>query len=79
MMNMFFKRKKMIVSIDGINDDGEKRIEDVLEGLADVIKVKVYLNKKCIVITYVNTLDEVLVQNKLEDLGYVVTGIKEKM
>lgn len=76
---MFFKRKKKIINVEGMTcEHCVKKIENALEGLADVIKVKVDLGKKCVVITYENTLDELLLQNKIEELGYTVTGIKEE-
>jgi len=75
---MFFKRKKKVISIEGMScEHCAKKIEDILETLADVLKVKVDLKKKIAIITYENTLDEVLIQNKIEQLGYHITGIKD--
>lgn len=76
---MFFKKKKKIIHIEGMTcEHCAKKIENVLESLADVIKVKVDIKKKEAIITFENTLDELLLQNKIEELGYTVTGIKEK-
>ena len=76
---MFFKKKKKIINIEGMTcEHCAKKIENVLESLADVIKVKVDIKKKEAIITFENTLDELLLQNKIEELGYTVTGIKEK-
>ena len=77
--NMFFKKKKKIIHIDVLNSEiYPKKIEDVLSPLAEIIKVKVDINKKQIIITYENTLDEFLLQKKIEELGYNVTGIKDE-
>ena len=76
---MFFKKKKKIINIEGMTcEHCAKKIENVLEPLADVIKVKVNLQKKQAIITFENTVDELLLQNKIEGLGYTVTGIKEE-
>ena len=76
---MFFKKKKKIIHIDVLTSEiYPKKIEDVLSPLADIIKVKVDINKKQIIITYENTLDEFLLQKKIEELGYNVTGIKDE-
>lgn len=77
---MFFKKKKRkIINVDGMTcDHCVKKIESVLEPLADVLKVKVDLGRKSVLVLYENTLDEVLLQNKIEELGYIVTGIKDE-
>ena len=76
---MFFKKsKKKIINIEGIiNEDGIIRLESTLENLIDVSKVKVNLNKKQIIIKYDNTIDDILLTDTIEKLGFVVTGIKE--
>lgn len=75
---MFFKKKKKIINIEGIiNEDGIIRLESTLENLIDVSKVKVNLNKKQIIIKYDNTIDDILLTETIEKLGFVVTGIKE--
>ena len=78
MKKMFFKRKKKVIHIEGMTcDHCVKKVEDALEKLADVIKVKIDLKKKLATITYENTLDEIQIQNIIEQLGYTVTGIKD--
>lgn len=75
---MFFKKKKKIINIEGIiNEDEIIRLESTLENLIDVSKVKVNLNKKQIIIKYDNTIDDILLTETIEKLGFVVTGIKE--
>lgn len=76
---MFFKKKKRkIISIEGINNEvSAKKIEEALENLVDVSKVKIKLNQKVAIVTYDNTLDEILLQKTIEKLGYTITGIKE--
>lgn len=76
---MFFKKKKRkIINIEGINNEvSAKKIEEALENLVDVSKVKIKLNQKVAIVTYDNTLDEILLQKTIEKLGYTITGIKE--
>jgi len=76
---MFFKKtKKKMVSIEGIlNEENIFKIKDSLENLVDVSKAKVDIKKKCIIISYDVTIDEFLIKDTLEKLGYSVTGIKE--
>lgn len=76
---MFLKRKKRkIVSVEGmVSDICVKKIKDNLENLVDVDNVSINLKKKCVIVYYNNSLDEILLQNVIEKLGYVVTGIKE--
>ena len=76
---MFFNQKKRkIISIEGMTcEHCSQKIKDTLENLIDVSKAKVNLNKKSVIVTYENTLDEILLQDTIEKLGYTVTGIKE--
>ena len=76
---MFFnKKKRKIISIEGMTcEHCSDKIETTLENLVDVSKAKVDLKKKQAIVTYENTLDEILLQNTIEKLGYTVTGIKE--
>lgn len=53
------------------------KVETALENLVDISKAKVDLNEKRAIVTYDDTLDELLLQNTIEKLGYTVTGIKE--
>ena len=79
MVKMFFnKKKRKIISIEGMTcEHCAKKAESALENLVDVSKARVDLKKKQVIATYENTLDEILLQNTIEKLGYVVTGIKE--
>lgn len=74
----FMKKKRKIVNIEGMTSEYcAKKIEDTLEELVDVSKVKINLNKKQAIVSYDSTLDELLLTNTIEKLGYTVTGIKE--
>lgn len=76
---MFFKRsKRKIINIEGMTcEHCAKKVKDKLENLIDVSKVKVDLNKKQAIVSYDNTLDELLLTNTVEEIGFTVTGIKE--
>lgn len=76
---MFFnKNKKKIINIEGMRcDNCTKKVQAALENLVDVDKAKVNLTKKQAIVTYNNTVDEILLTNTIEKLGFTVTGIKE--
>ena len=76
---MFFKKsKRKIVNIEGMTcEHCAKKIETALENLVDVSKVKIDLKNKQAIISYDSTLDEILITEVIEKLGYTVTGIKE--
>lgn len=76
---MFFKRgKSKVVNISGMSCEGcAKKVENALENLVDVSKVKVNLKKGQAIVSYDSTLDEILLTETLEKLGFTVTGIKE--
>lgn len=76
---MFFeKKKRKIISIEGMTGENcSKKIQDALENLVDVSKARVELNKKRAIVTYDHSVDEILLQDTIEKLGYTVTGIKE--
>ena len=76
---MFFNRaKKKVISVDGMTDNFcAEKIGENLVSLVDVSKVKVDLKKKCIIVSYENSVDDILLQETIEKMGYIVTGIKE--
>lgn len=76
---MFFKKKKRkIIHIEGMScEHCAKKVETALEDLVDIERAKVNLKKRCAIVTYQNSVDEVLLQNTIEKLGYTVTGVKE--
>lgn len=76
---MFFKKSKSkIVTIEGMNSyESAKKIEDTLNNLIDVSKIKINLAKGQVIVSYYDTIDEILLTKKLEELGFNVTGIKE--
>ena len=76
---MFFKRgKSKIVNISGMHgEEDAKKIEDTLNNLIDVSKVKVNFKKGRAVVGYDSMIDEILLTEQIEKLGFTVTGIKE--
>ncbi len=76
---MFFQRKKRkIVGIEGMHcDKCAEKVDKALEELSDIDSVKVNLKKKTATIFYDGDVDDLLIQKTIEELGYVVTGIKE--
>ena len=76
---MFFKKKKSkIINIEGMTcEHCAKKVETALENLVDVSKVKVELKKKQVIVNYDSSVDEILLTDTIEKLGYIVTGIKE--
>lgn len=76
---MFFHRdKKKIIGIEGMHcDNCAKKIEVALENLVDISKATVDLKKKQVIIRYTNTIDDFLIRDTIEKLGYTITGIRE--
>lgn len=76
---MFFqKRKRKIINIEGMTcEHCAEKIKLALENLVDVSKAKIDLKNKQAIISYDNTIEEFLLQQTIEKLGYTVTGIKE--
>ena len=74
---MFFHHHRLVVFVEGMHCKGcAERIENTLTELTDVLKVRVHLEKKEVIVIYDNTFDGELIQKKVEELGYTVTGIK---
>lgn len=74
---MFFHHHRLVVFVEGMHCKGcAERIENTLTELTDVLRVRVNLGKKEVIVIYDNTLDGELIQKKVEELGYTVTGIK---
>lgn len=75
---MFFnKKKRKIINIEGMTcEHCAKKVKDALENLVDITNAKVDLKKKQAIVTYDNNVDEILLQETIEKLGYTVTGIK---
>lgn len=75
---MFFKSKKRIINIERIPTElDEIKIKTNLENLVDVSKVKIVSKERKIIVSYDDTIDDILIQNTIEKLGYTVTGIKD--
>ena len=77
---MFFKKKaRKVIGIDGMHCDRcREKIEQALGDLIDVSKVRVDLNRGIAYVYYDHSVDDVLLSETIEKLGYVVTGIKEE-
>ena len=77
-MMFFGKKKRKIISIEGMTfEHCAEKVEMALVNLVDVTKAKVDLKKKLVIVNYDSTLDEILLTDTIEKLGYTVTGIKE--
>lgn len=76
---MFFKKcKSKVVNISGMyGEEDVKKIENTLDNLIGVSKVKVNLKKGQAIVRYDGMLDEILLTEQIEKLGFTVTGIKE--
>lgn len=67
-----------MIYIDGMTcENCVQRVENALENLTDVSKVKTNFKKKSVIVTYDNHVDDILLMKMIEDLGYTVTGVKE--
>lgn len=76
---MFFRKKKKVINVEGMScEHCVVKIQKALEQLIDVIKVKVDLKEKRVFVYYQNDLDSILLQKTIEELGYIVTGVKEE-
>lgn len=74
---MFFHHKKYIIGVTGMHCEAcSNRIKNTLEEISEVNSIKVNLKKNEVIINYDNEIDTELIQNKIEKLGYTVTGIK---
>ena len=49
----------------------------IAKNLVDVSKVKIVSKERKIIVSYDDTIDDILIQNTIEKLGYTVTGIKD--
>ena len=73
---MFNKKNKIIVKIDGMNcEHCAKKIENVLNKLDGVNKVKVDLKNKEAIIISKNDISNKLVTDTIEQLNYKVISI----
>lgn len=76
---MFFnKKKKKILLIKGMHcEKCAERVKNSLEEISLVNKVKVNLKDGNATIYYDMGIDNELLSNKIEELGYSVIGIKD--
>lgn len=75
---MLFGGKKKKIQVEGMHcEHCAKKVKSCLEELTDVRKVKVVLSKKEVMVKYHHSLDNELLQRKIEELGYQVTGIRD--
>ena len=70
--------KKLIIKIHGMScSHCAKRVEDALEKLDNVKKVKVNLQEEKGVITYKDNIDIEKVKKVIENLDYQFEGVEE--
>ncbi len=75
---MFNKNNKIIVHIEKMScQHCAKKVEDALKELESIKKVKVNLEKKIAEVTLNDNLEDQIIKDKIEDLGYVVTKIEK--
>ena len=76
---MFFhKKKKLSIGIDGMHcSHCANKVDKALEDISFVSSVKVSLKDKSAIVYYEDNADFLLLQKTIEELGYIVTGIKE--
>ncbi len=73
---MFKRYKEKIVSISGMSCNHCKmKVTSALEKINNVKKVKVSLEEGKADIKYVDYLNDEIIKNVIEDLGYKVGGI----
>lgn len=76
---MFGKKDKKILKIEGMSCKYcSKRVEDSLLSLNGIKKVKVNLENKEAIITLEHLIDDVQIKEKIEDLGFKLSEIKDK-
>ena len=77
---MFFKKSpRKVVGISGMHCAAcKERVEHALTDLIDVEKAKVDLKKEVAYVYYSHSIDDLLITETIEKLGYTVTGIKEE-
>lgn len=74
---MFFSRKKMIIYVTGMHCmNCFKRIKESLEEICYIKKIDGDVNKGEIIIFYKDMVNQEEIKEKIEKLGYGVTGIK---
>jgi copper chaperone CopZ len=77
-INMFSKSKKKKIIIEGMMcEHCAKKVESVLLGVDNVLKVKVNLKDKCAIITYDKEINMEEVNNKISNLDYKVIEVLE--
>lgn len=75
---MLFGGKRKKIQVEGMHcEHCARKVKSCLENLTDVRKVKVRIPKKEVMVIYHHSLDNELLQKKIEELGYQVTGIRD--
>ncbi len=73
---MLNKYNKKIIKIEGMSCiHCSKKVEDVLKSIQNIKKVKVDLKNKEAVISFKENIDNELIKEKIETLGYKVISI----
>jgi len=68
-----------IIKIDGMKCSGcANRVTNTLKAIKGIKKVSVSLDDKCATITYKKELDNELITNSINELGFKVVDIEDK-
>ncbi len=75
---MFNKKIEVTISIDGMKCEGcTKRVENVLSNIKEVEKYDVSLEKKQAIVILKKNIEDNILKNKIENLGFNVLDIKK--
>ncbi len=76
---MFNKKEKIIIKIDGMScSHCAKKVSDSLSSIKDISKVKVDVQEKQATITVIKDIEDKLLKETIENLGYKVIEIIRK-
>lgn len=74
---MFHKKKRKIIQIEGMHCiHCAKKVEEALQSLEEIKKVKVNLKTQEALIQFDQDIDEKKIKEKIESLGYHVIQIQ---
>lgn len=77
---MFKRKYKMIIKIEGMKcEHCSNRVSSCLKEIENVKKVKIHLDKKEAILYLNELIDENIVRNKIESIGYEVIEIINKI
>lgn len=76
---MFNKKNKKVITIEGMScNHCVQKIENTLNSIEGVKKVKINLKNKNATITTNKNVDDNIIKNKIENLDYKVIDIENK-